>query len=363
MLDKQIHAINERIRVALKFGKPPGTLEYTGPLRNFAPRLQLTNYGKTSVATLTDPEESEWRRSSRTRVRWLHFHGIHESSRLLEVVSHFELPPLPVEDILSPHQLPRLEEQRDYLLVFLPIFYPDPEGRTVIGEQVTLVLIGGKHRAVLSVQETEHPLLVSVAERINENRGRIRRQGPDYLFYALFDAIMDQLLVTLEHLDVQANDYEQAVLSGARVSLDNLYMLRKNITRLRRIAGPLEKACRELSRSSNRLLTGAVRIYLRDLADHASRLSSGANHLAEISRGIIEIHLSRVTLNLNETMKVLTLVGTLFIPLTFLSGVYGMNFEFMPELRWKWGYLFFWGLSAFIAGGMFVWFRSRRWLR
>jgi magnesium transporter len=291
-------------------------------------------------------------------VTWIDVDGVHQVDIIERLGALFGIHALVLEDILNTNQRPKVEDLGTYVYVVLNML--SLKGQTVEQEQVSIVF-GDKW--LITVQEGKAgDVFDTVRLWIRENRGRICRLGPDYLAYALVDAIVDQYFAVIEHLGDRMDALEARLLESAdRVVLRELHGLRAELLALRRSVWPLREVVSTLRRGGVTLVEESTRLYFGDVHDHTVQVVDALDAYRDMSAGMLEIYLTNVSNRLNEVMKVLTVIATIFIPLTFVVGIYGMNFDVMPELRWRWGYPAVMLGMAIIAGGMLWFFRRKRW--
>jgi magnesium transporter len=274
--------------------------------------------------------------------------------------AHFGLHPLILEGIANTQQRPKLEDLTDYIFVVLKMLYMEETDDSVIAEQVSLV-VGSNF--VISFQEREGDVFEQIRERIRNAKGRIRKMGSDYLGYALIDAIVDNYFLVLEKLGDKVEALEDELLPNPRPdTLPSIQGLKRALISLRRSVWPLREVVNGLERGESALIKKATRVYLRDVYDHTIQVIDTVEALRDTVGGVLDIYLSSVSNRMNEVMKMLTLVATIFIPLTFVAGIYGMNFEHMPELKWPFGYGLVWIVMVTVALFMVFYFKKRRWL-
>lgn len=346
-------------RHSSKAGQPPGTVEYVGEKAEEQVGITVFAYSEHefSVATPARLEGCGRLRAPGT-VFWVNMDGVHHTGFVEEAGRVFGLHPLVQEDIVHTEQRPKLEDLGDYLfLVVKMLRWDEAEGR-VVHEQVSFVLGEG---FVLSFQEEARgDVFEDIRARIQAGKGRIRRQGADYLLYSLLDAVVDNYFVVLEKVGDAIEDMEEALLESAgTLQLEELHALRREALFLRKYIWPLREMVARLERQESELIHDGVKLYLRDLYDHVIQVMDTIETFREVLSGMADLHLTKISLKLNEIMKVLTVISTFFIPLTFIAGVYGMNFRFMPELEWRWGYFAVLGIMGVVAAAMWVFFKKR----
>ena len=345
-----------------KLGLPPGTLVHVGERKVEEVALSLIDYDAENVEErqLDSPEEL---RSylDRDTITWLNVSGVHDVGAVAEIGSALGVHPLVLEDAVNTHQRPKAEFYEDHLFVVLRTAQYDADSAELGLEQVSLVL--GKNY-VVTFHERSEDVFDSVRERIRKRRGRIRRYGADYLAYALLDVLVDHYFVALEGLGGEIEGVEEAVLSDpSPQTAQSIHALRRVMVRLRKAVWPLRELVLAIERSESDLIAPTTEPYLRDVYDHTVQVIDTVETYRDMLSGYLDIHLSSLSNRMNEVMKVLTIIATIFIPLTFVAGIYGMNFTHMPELKWRWAYPGgFWVAIVLIALALLGYFRSKRWL-
>ncbi len=343
-----------------KIGLPPGSLVHVGKKRVEKPKISLIDYDSANFIEreIESPEDclSFFATSS---VTWVNVDGLHEVKILERLGAGFDLHPLVLEDILNTGHRPKLEDYDSMLFLVLKALSYEEETGEIIPEQVSLVL---GPTFVLTFQEWETGIFDGVRTRIRSHKGRVRSAGPDYLAYALLDAIVDNYYLVLGKISDQIDTLEEELLSEPTpATLNKLYHFKREMVLLRKVAWPLREIIASLQRSESSLVEEKTRVFLRDIFDHAFHVVDTVETFRDLLSGMLDLYLSQTSNRTNEVMKVLTIVATIFIPLTFIAGIYGMNFENMPELKWQWGYPTVWLLMAVAAIGMLLYFRKRRW--
>jgi len=344
-----------------KTGLPPGTLVHIGEAGTGPATISLMDYaaGRMEERSLGSAAEIPRYLDTET-VSWIDVTGVHDVELVAHVGEILGIHPLVLEDIVNTHQRPKAEVYDHHLFVVLKMIRYDAQESQVDAEQVSLIL--GPHY-VVTFQERPGDVFEPIRERIRTGKGRIRAQGPDYLAYALLDVVVDHYFLTLEALEDQLEDLEEALLENPGPEfLGKIHGLKRVMVTLRKGVWPLRELVLSLERSETDLIAPATRPYLRDVYDHSIHVIDTVESFRDVLAGYLDIYLTSVSNRMNEIMKVLTIIATIFIPLTFVAGVYGMNFEHMPELRWSWAYPALWGLMAAVAAVMLVFFRRKRWL-
>ncbi len=344
-----------------KVGLPPGTLVHIGEAGAGPSTITLIDYGPDRVDERELAGEGEVAPFLDTpTVSWINVCGVHDVDAVARVGSALGLHPLVQEDIVNTRQRPKAEIYDDHLFVVLQMIRYDAGTARLDTEQVSLIL---GPRYVVTFQERPGDVFETVRQRIRSDKGRIRRQGPDYLAHALMDVVVDHYFLTLESLEDQLEALEEALLDKPGPELlKAIHDLKRVMVALRKGVWPLRELLLTLERSESELIAPSTRPYFRDIYDHSIQVIDTVESFRDVLSGYMDVYLTSVSNRMNEIMKVLTIVATLFIPLTFIVGVYGMNFEHMPELGWRWAYPALWGVMVTLAGGMLLLFRRKHWL-
>ena len=293
-------------------------------------------------------------------VTWLDIDGVHQTDLLEIVGTYANLHPLVIEDIHNTYQRPKVEDYDDYLYIVLKMISWNDETKEVQAEQVSLIL-GNSY--VISFKEDPGDIFDPVRQRLREGKGRIRKMGADYLAYILLDQVVDNYFLVLENLGEQIEDLEEELVTNPDAStLHTIHHLKRELIFLRKSVWPLREAISSLERGESSLFQPETLVYLRDVYDHTIQVIDTIETFRDMVSGMLDIYLSSISNRMNEVMKVLTIIATIFIPLTFIAGIYGMNFVNMPELQWPWGYFMVWGVMIAIVIGMISYFKRKGWL-
>ncbi|MDO9559097.1 MAG: magnesium/cobalt transporter CorA [Syntrophales bacterium] len=345
-----------------KAGLPPGSLVHIGEKLSETTKVTLLDYdGDHYLEKNIDHIEELRAFMDRQTVSWVHIEGIHDTRVLEQLGDVFGLHPLILEDILNTDQRPKMQDMGDYIFIVLKRFCNTCDEHSDITAEQVSVILGPKY--VISFQERKEALLDPIRERIKTSKGRIRKTGADYLAYAIIDMILDSYFGILETLGEKIEIEEEALVNNpAQSTLRAIQHLKRDMIFLRKSIWPLRESISALERSESPLIQDATGIYLKDIYDHAIQIIDTVETYREMLSGMIDIYLSSLSNRMNQVMKVLTIIATIFIPLTFLAGVYGMNFKHFPELEWHWGYLLFWIISMTIAVVMLILFKRKKWL-
>ncbi len=343
-------------------GAAPATLA-AAPDASAAVVIKLIEYGPhgceerilSSVADLPD-----CRSANDGKIRWIEFNGLGDVAGLKALGEKFHLHPLALEDVLNVGQRPKLEPYPGHLFIIAQMIYHDAE-RTLCGEQVSMFVCGD---FLISIQEDhEMDVFEPVRQRIRAGGGNIRAMKADYLAYALLDAIVDHGFPVLEEIGEALEELEDTVLSSpGKDTIGELHNLKRTLMQLRRFIWPERDVVNSLLHGDSEFIRPETKVYLRDLYDHTVQIMDLIEAYRDVVTGLMEMYLSSVGLRTNEIMRVLTVLSSIFIPLTFLVGVYGMNFKHMPELDTTWGYAVLWVVMLLIAIGQLIFFRRKKWL-
>lgn len=348
-------------RVSKKSGLSPGALVHVGEKKEERARISVIDYneGEVEERQLERVEDSFAYRDKDT-VTWLNVDGLHQVDVIEKIGGHYGLHPLVMEDILNTRQRPKTDEHETYIVIILRMLTYVEETARIDDEQVSLVL---GSNFVLSFQESEGDIFDTVRDRIRNGKGRIRRMGADYLAYTLLDAVVDEYFPILERLGERMEALEQELITEPTVAtLHEIYRLKRDLLALRKSVWPLREVTDRLERKEVPLIKPETAVFLRDVYDHTIQVIDTVEVHRELVSGMLDTYLSSLSNRMNEVMKVLTIIATIFIPVTFIAGVYGMNFANMPELQNPWGYYLALGIMASLALTMVAFFRRRKWL-
>lgn len=345
-----------------KAGLEPGSLVHVGGRKTAKPKITAMVYN----ASRLSEEELEtigdafplWGAPS---VTWINVDGIHQVDVVQELGERLGLHPLVLEDILNPEQRPKMEDLGDYLYMVVRMLDWDEALHDMTTEQMS-VLVGPNY--VVSLQEEPGgDVLDPIRMRIRGGKGRLREEGPDYLAYTILDGVVDRYFGVLESLGETVEDLEgELVTNPSTDALHRLHDLKREMIYMRKAVWPLREVVAGLERCESPLIRTSTRPYLRDVYDHAIQVMDSVETLRDMLSGMLDIYLSSISNRMNEVMKVLTVFASIFAPLTFLAGVYGMNFRYQPEFGWRWAYPALWLVMVTIGLVMLWFFRRKRWL-
>ena len=349
-----------------KTGLPPGTLVHIGKERTEKVQITLIDYDEQHVTEKEDVTVAECLpfKSSPT-VTWVNVSGIHDIPIIEAFGKIFDIHPLVLEDVVHAGQRPKMEDMGEYLYIVLKMLSHSSastgDGQNAFDSEQVSLIVGTNF--VISFQEREGDVFQSIRDRIHKGKGRIRKTGSDYLAYTLMDAIVDNYFIILEDMGERIETLQESVLSQPDPStLRMIQDTRREMISLRRSIWPLREALSGLQRTDSPLIGDAVGPYLGDVYDHTIQVIETIETLRDTVSSTLDIYLSSLSNKMNEVMKVLTIIATIFIPLTFIAGVYGMNFKFMPELEWHWGYPVVCLVMLILGILMLLGFRRKKWL-
>ncbi len=347
-----------------KAGLPPGSLVHVGDVHVETPTVTVIRYGKdalTEIETGIDSLEESLLHDGGDQVCWVIVEGLANVALVKKLGDLLNIHQLVLEDILNTHQRPKFEDYEDYLFIVLKGLMAQGEQFAVVYEQISLLVT---QRFVLTFKEKKDDLFAPVLNRIRTSKGRFRSLGTDFLTYSILDAIIDQNFALIDSLDEAITRLEDRLLAGQpdTAMLNGIQHLRREVVGIRRYVSPIRELINEMLRSESDLIDDKTHIYLRDVSDHAIRIIESIELHRDIISGLLDIYVSSVSNKMNEVMKVLTVFASIFIPMTFLTGIYGMNFEYMPELSWHWAYPVLWLAFITIPVVLLLFFKRKHWL-
>lgn len=342
-------------------GLSPGTLVHIGERMVEKTRIRILDYDEAHVEEKeVSSVEEAFPYKGKPTVTWIGIEGIHDKHVIEAIGCHFNIHPLLLEDIMDTGQQPKLEDFGEYLFIVLKALSRGDQEGDIRAEQVSLIV---NRDVVISFQEREIPVFEAVRERIRSGKGRHRRSATDYLAYSLIDAVVDHYFVIMEKLGEDIEALEDKLVGDPRPeTLREIQALRKEMLVFRKSVWPLREVVLHLERSESPLVHKTTEIFFRDVYEHTIQVMDTIETHRDMLSGMLDIYLSSVSNRLNEVMKVLTIIATIFMPLTFIAGVYGMNFEFLPEIKWRYGYAFAWGIMITVAALMIYYFRRKKWI-
>jgi len=348
-------------KISKTAGLTPGTLVHIGEKKTDRVRITIIDYDEAQFQEKEAKTIEEGFPFKKTpTVTWINIDGLHDLEIIDKLGKQFDLHPLVLEDILNTGQRPKYEDFDNHLFIVLKMVMFDEKKNDISSEQVS-ILFG--ENFVISFQEKEGDVFEPIRERLKNAKGRVRKMGADYLAYCLLDAIVDSYYLILEKIGDRIEGMEEELVTNPTPqTLQTIHNLKRDTIFLRKSVWPLREVVNSLERGESKLIKKTTHIFLRDVYDHTIQAIDTIETFRDMVSGILDIYLSSVSNRMNEIMKVLTIFAAIFIPLTFIAGIYGMNFEFMPELKWKWGYFSLLGLMAVVGFGLLFYFRRKKWM-
>lgn len=342
-----------------KVGLPPGKVVFVGEQRSEVPEIHIIKFNDKDVMEADVASVAEALRFiDNSTITWINITGLHRVDWIEEFGQALNIHTLLLEDIAHTFQRPKLEEFDDYIfLVFKKIFI---KNEAIADDQVSIIF-GANY--VLTFMETQDPIFQPIYRRINSKTSRINTEKSDYLAYCILDTIIDNYFVVLEILGEKIELLEDEVLLNPSPNiLHEIHTLKNNLIALRRAVWPLREVINKFDRTDSELVDNTTKPYIRDIYDHTIHIIDAVENYRDIISGVLDIYLSSLSNRMNEVMKTLTMIATIFIPLSFIAGVYGMNFKYMPELNWQWGYFLVWGIMITVAIFMALFFKNKKWI-
>lgn len=352
--------MGKQTRQKIKAGLPPGFLYHTDH-EDIAVPFEIYSYNQSDAkktAGLTD--KIDWKAlSDKNRIHWLNIYGLSDYNFLKQIGEQYQVHPLVLEDILEREQRPKIDNYQDYLYIVIRMMHPNEGDPREQSETVSIII---RDNLVISVQEREGDVFEPIRERILNAKGQVRKQDAGYLAYALIDAVVDNYFTYLEKMEDRLDDIENSMLDeNSPEVLQELKVMKKRLVYLRKNIWPMRDVISSLQRGGLTLISDNTQIYLSDVSDHIIRVMDTIDTFRDLLSGLMDVYLSLASNRMNRIMKILTIISTIFIPLTFIVGVYGMNFAHMPELHWKWAYPAVWGLMLLIGGLLVLFFKRKHW--
>ncbi|QDT83958.1 Magnesium transport protein CorA [Gimesia chilikensis] len=357
--------------ISKKAGMPPGSLVHVGDFDEEDTRISVVDYSPGDLEEpVVETVEDLLKFRDKKSITWVLLEGL-KNVEVTELIGrHFDIHPLVLEDILNTHQRPKFEEYDDYLYIVLKgLTVADesvadesvtPDKFEVNYEQISILVLND---FVFTFKEQKDELFLPLIQRIRNQTGKIRSLGTDYLTYAIIDSIVDQNFVLLDTMDERIDAIEEELLDDPdSCTLTSIQHLKRELIDIRRATSPQRELVAAILRSDHVLFSEKVDIYFRDVYDHVLRINESVDSYRDMLAGLLDIYVSSISNKMNEVMKLLTVFASIFIPLTFIAGIYGMNFEYMPELKWKWAYPTLWVFFVTIPIVLLIYFKKKKWL-
>ena len=342
---------------------PPGTVVCDGENKNGKVKVEIFDYkGDYFKEVVLDSLDEIEKYKDHGTVTWVNFSGSHDAALLTKLGEVFNIHQLTLDDMANPNQRPKLEDHGDFLFIIMKMAYFNKKQELAF-EQVRLIITPG---VVVTVQEEEEEedVFAHLRKRIRESHKRVRTMGTDYLAYMIIDALIDNYFFLLENIGERIDEMEESLLGRPDKSLiSDIHNLKRELIYIRRAAWPLREVVSAIQKSESDLITDAINLYTMDLYDHVIQVIDTLELYRDMASGMIDVYLSSISNRMNEVMKVLTVISTIFIPLTFIVGLYGMNFKFFPEINWRYGYAFVWAVMLGVVGIMMWFFKKKGWMK
>lgn len=343
-----------------KIGQVPGTLIYTGDkTNNLTIEVFDFNTDKLEEKDLAQIEDV-FAYKSTDSITWININGLNHITEIDKIGKHYNLHPLILEDIVNIGQRPKIDEYENYIFVVLKMLYYNSD-ENIVSEQVSFIL---GENYVLTFQEAEGDVFNSVRERLRFSKGKIRGLGSDYLLYSLIDAVTDHYYLIIETMSNKIENLEDNLFNGQTKNeiSQQIQDLKREVLKVRRAIFPLREIINRIEKTDNKLILDKTLHYYRDIYDHIIQISENIDIYREMIWGLMDMYMTSISNKMNEVMKVLTIIATIFIPLTFIAGIYGMNFDNIPELHYKYSYFILWAVMIVLFISMLLYFKRKKWI-
>ncbi len=347
--------------ISEKVGMAPGSLIHIGAIHDQEQLITVTDYTKDACTVINvESIDDILQFKEKDSVTWVNIEGLKNIEIIESIGQAFNIHPLVLEDILNTHQRPKVEDFEEYQYIVLKGLSYEGAGTTVIHEQISILLL---KNFVFTFKEIKDDLFHPIEKRIQNNKSRIRALSSDYLTYTILDSIIDQNFALLESLDEVIDSIEEELLINPAINtLKRIQGIKRELIYIRRSITPLRELLGSILRNESHLIEERTQIYFRDVLDHVLRISETIELQRDMVYGLMDMYQTSISNKMNEVMKVLTVFASIFIPLTFIAGVYGMNFEYMPELKWRLAYPILWVVFITVGIGLLAYFRRKKWL-
>ena len=349
------------LRRSKKAGLPPGTVVYVGEKRPSETRIRTINFNESGMEQNEVREIDEiFPLKKKGIITWINIDGLKRIDIVEKIGGALGLHPLVLEDIVNTGQRPKMEDFIDYLFVVFKMLQYNENTKEIEAEQISLIL---GQNWVISFQENEGDVFEPIRERLRIDKGRIRKMGADYLVYTLIDSVVDNYFAVLENVGEKIEEIEDEIIANPSPrTLQAIHDLKRQLILLRKSVWPLREVISRLERWESKLINKSTEIFLRDVYDHTIQVIDAVETFRDMLSGMLDSYMSSISNRMNEVMKVLTIIATIFIPLTLVAGIYGMNFRYMPELEWGMGYPFVLLIMLAVGIVMLLYFRRKNWL-
>ena len=351
--------LNLNLKRKKQIGAPPGTLIFTGEQKTDETRIIRTVYNAEEINT-AEIKVDNLPDAIPGKVTWYDVHGLHNVDLIEKIGRKFKIHPLILEDILDVHQRPKFEEYKDSFVLIVKMLRFNAEKREVEIEQISVYV---RENLVISFQENTDSSFAAVADRLATGRGKVRQRAADYLAYALLDVTVDNYYTILDKVEDVTEKLEEKILENPDSKIKSeIHSLKLQMLVLRKSVSPLREAVNRFSDSDSTIIQESSQVFIRDLYDHTIQVMDMIETYRDILNGLYDLYLSEISFKMNSVMQVLTIISTIFIPLTFLAGIYGMNFEYIPELQYRYAYPIFWAVMITIALILVYFFKRKNWI-
>ena len=349
------------MKYSTKAGLPPGSLVHIGNKKTEKSVITVFRYNEKEFEEFSSVDIQKLKEEiNANQVCWINLDGLHEVEILEKIGAAFELDHLVLEDILNTDHMPKTEESENYGFLTLKMLNFDEKSNSIVSEQVSFIY---SQHYLLSFQERQGDVFEPVRDRLRNSKGKVRQKGADYLLYVLIDCVVDRYFYVLEKLSEQLTELEDSIIQGAEEKhVQEIQVFKKQLLVIRRAAYPLRETLNTLTKPESRFVHKKTLIFWRDVQDHIARIIDTLDNQRDTTNSLMDIYLSMLSHKMNGVMKVLTIIATIFIPLTFLAGIYGMNFKNMPELEAENGYYYLLGIMAVTFVIMLYYFRKKDWI-
>ncbi len=354
----------KKVHYTDKAGHDSGEFTYIGDKEKQVIKMKLIQYDQDSYMEYDSDTFSEISKNlDKSKVNWIDVAGISDIDLIKDFAGYFDFHPLMTEDILNSEHLPKSEEYEKHHFFTLKMMMLKKNEEQIFIQQEHLSLVLGNYYVISFQDLIEGDVFEGVRARARGAKGRIRKNGSDYVFYSLIDSVIDQYFIVMEHLKEKMEDLEDEILANPSENMINdIISLKREMTNIRRVIYPVRDAVERIFIDDYDLLNPSTITYFRDVRDHIYHLVNIYDNAKETIASLMDMYMSNLSNNLNSIMKTLTIISLFFVPLTFIAGVYGMNFRFMPELGWKLGYPFSWLIMLGIVIFMYIYLRRKKWL-
>ena len=348
-------------KISKKAGAAPGTLIHIGEKKTDKVRITVMDYDPDHLREqVLDAIEETFRFKDLSTTTWINIDGIHDVEPIDKIGKHYNIHPLTLEDIVNTGHRPKAEDFEEYAYFTLKMLHLDEQNDEIRSEQISLVL--GKN-VLISFQEARGDVFAPIRERIRKGKGRIRKSGCDYLAYALLDAVVDHYFIILEKMGTKVETLEEKLIDQPTPdTIQTIHEMKRELIYLRKQVWPIRELINNIIKGEFPLIHEDIILFFNDIYDHKIQVIDTVESYRDVLSGMMDLYLSTISNRMNEVMKVLTIIATIFIPITFVAGIYGMNFKYMPELDWQYGYFIAWSIIGLIVVGMILYFKWRKWI-